>query len=293
MRLYGGEADFYRAQKTELKPLLEEAGDVIGQNLAKRLESGRIDELNEAQRQFFTYSFSVGVFNVLSRRGITVDLLAGYSFGIYAALCVSGALSYSDGLRILQQAYTDMHEVCGEGRFGMGIVVGLTQPDVDELLSDKRFASVVQVNSNNDICKVVSGKIEDVEHFLQQAMRRDALKAEKLHVSIPYHHPGFLREASVRFSNFLDTLAWQDPSIPVVSSIDQVLMQDADALKSFTAANLSTPIHWQHVVETLHAQNITRVIECGPGVSLTQNGRFFPFSMKYINGKKFTKELGL
>ena len=40
------------------------------------------------------------------------------------------------------------------------------------------------------------------------------------------------------------------------------------------------------VVEALQRDGVTRIVECGPGLSLTQNGRFITPSIRYTNAKK-------
>ena len=69
------------------------------------------------------------------------------------------------------------------------------------------------------------------------------------------------------------------------------LLTDPAALKDFTAANLSTPIHWQRVVETLVRSGVDLVFECGHGVSLTQNARFLQSAPRHANVRNWRRAL--
>jgi [acyl-carrier-protein] S-malonyltransferase len=214
------------------------------------------------------------------------NLVAGFSFGIYAALYAADAISYESGLTMLREAYLLMDEESHGKDYGMGIIVGLEHAEIYRLLAKKTYRTLCVVNSSNDTCYILSGTKPELRAMLQEAMERDAYSAEVLEVDIAYHHPTLLGEVSVTFAEFIHGLEWTDPACPVVSSIDQTLLKTAADLKDFAARNLTTPINWKQVVRAMERAGVTRIIECGPGVSLTQNGRFISSSMAYTNIKK-------
>ncbi len=216
--------------------------------------------------------------------------LAGYSFGVYAAFFASGAVSFADGLAMMDAAYQLMAAQCHGRRFGMGVVLGLRESELAELAAAPEFLDVRQVNANNDACGIFSGPREALARFLGAAKSRDALSAEMLDVAIPYHHPLFLADVSPRFHQFISGLAWREPATPLVSSVDQELLTSAAQLRDFAARNLSSPISWRKVVARLQAGGVGRIVECGPGVSLTQNGRFLDPPLRYLNLKNLPRQ---
>jgi [acyl-carrier-protein] S-malonyltransferase len=225
--------------------------------------------------------------------GIAPDLMAGYSFGIYAAMYGSGALSYADGAAAVGRAF-DLMDTASRGRdYTMALTIGLTAGEIDAILSSGYYDRLCMVNSNNDTCKVFAGPRSSLVRFVEEARVHDAIDARFLDVSIPYHHSRLLDGVSGAFHSFLQTLTWSPPLCPIVSSIDQGLLASADELIDFTAANLCTPINWERVAAALHGCGVTRAVECGPGISLTQNGRFMPFHIEYINLKTMSRKLGL
>jgi [acyl-carrier-protein] S-malonyltransferase len=122
--------------------------------------------------------------------------------------------------------------------------------------------------------------------MIKGAMAREAYSAELLEVDIAYHHPILLGEVSSKFKEFIHGLEWTTPACPVVSSIDQTFLRTASELQDFAARNLTTPINWKNVVTAMEQAGITHIVECGPGVSLTQNGRFISTAIAYTNIKK-------
>jgi len=293
VRPSGCEAKFYRRHESMVRPFLDEASHAAKTDLAFSLLRDQIEGLEEGTRQYFTYAFSAGVCAVLQDRGFVPEFTAGYSFGIYAAMYASGAISFTTGLSILEEAYRLMKDACNGNPSGMGFVVGLNRADISRVLDKKSYSSLCLVNSNSDMCNIFAGKKKALEGFLAEAQAHGALAAECLSVAIPYHHPRILSEVTPKFRAFLQTFEWERPQCPVVSSIEQTLLVDVDALIDFTARNLSTPNNWQGVVRALNSGSVERMIECGPGISLTQNGRFLPYAIKYVNIKNMLRSLGI
>jgi len=287
----GREAPFFARHERILRPLLDEASQIAGVNLAGELSAGRIDRLADDGNQCFTYAFGAGVCRVLDEAGIRPDLAAGYSFGIYGALVAAGAVSFGDGLRMVRKAFDLMAEGCRGVEAGMAAIVGLGRDDIEALLAGRPGADVHLVITNSDLCHVLSGPAGELARVIEEARGRGAVGTERLEVAVPYHHP-MIAGASADFASFLETIPWKTPACPVVSSITQELLTRPPQLIDFAARNLSTPISWQGVVEKLAAEGVSRIIECGPGISLSQNGRFLPGGIEYVNLRTMEKRIG-
>jgi malonyl CoA-acyl carrier protein transacylase len=91
----------------------------------------------------------------------------------------------------------------------------------------------------------------------------------------------------------LHAFNWNKPACPIVSSINQNFLTESKDLLQFTAKNLSTPVSWQDVMATLSANNVQIVIECGLGISLTQNGRMIPSAPRFANIRNSQRRLGV
>jgi [acyl-carrier-protein] S-malonyltransferase len=289
VRLCGAETGVLRAREALFRPLLDEASDVAGRDLTAALRSGTVDALADREKQAFTYAFSVGVARAFAETGVAPDLFAGYSFGVYAALAFSGAVSFTDGLAMLAEAYDVMERATAGRDAGMAVVIGLTEAEVRASLGDRNGTATL-VNSNSDVCHVVAGLAPDLAAFVADARARGAVSAEALGVRIPYHHPVLLADAVPAFRRFLAGRTWNDPTCPLVSSIDQSLLATAAELTEFAARNLATPISWRRVALRLAREGVARIVECGPGISLTQNGRFLPAGITYLNVRRLARE---
>jgi [acyl-carrier-protein] S-malonyltransferase len=289
----GHELEFYRRHESLFDPFLEEGAEATGLDLVETLCTGSLGWLTDRQSQFFTYSFSAGCHAVLREHQIVPRLMAGYSFGIYSALQSCGAITFSDGLSLIRESFRLMEETCRGRDVGMAVVIGLSESDVDAIIADAGFTSVCVVNVNNETCRIFAGLRDELHRFVALALKADAIKGELLPVDIPYHHPKLLGPASKAFSAFLRRIAWQWPSCPVVSSIDQSLLGTREQLIDFAARNLSCPINWNRTIGAMAEADVHRVVECGPGITLTQNGRFMPVAIDFVNLKNIARKLGL
>jgi len=118
------------------------------------------------------------------------------------------------------------------------------------------------------------------------------LKSELLPVRIPYHHPVYLAETSAAFEKYCNMVKWEDPHFPVLSSVNCELLRSGKDLRDLTADNLKTPIHWHRTIETIVNTSIGSAVECGPGISLTQNARFVPGELHIVNVKNYMARAG-
>jgi len=222
-------------------------------------------------------------------RGVEPSMTAGYSLGIYPALVASGAVGFGEGLDFVECAYRRMKEVRPEPVWGLAVIIGLERDEVDAILRD----ALMRINTNNATSHVVSGSREALESLSARAAEAGAIKTVLLDVDLPYHHPGLLGDATPPFADDLRKASWRTARCPVVSSIDQRLLSTPESLVDLTARNISTPIDWQAVVRTMSANGVETVVECGAGISLTQNARLMEDPPSFVSVKTSLRRISV
>jgi malonyl CoA-acyl carrier protein transacylase len=155
-----------------------------------------------------------------------------------------------------------------------------------EIVRTAELAKTVLTNTNHALCHVFSGPVPEIDRLFAAAESEGALRFQRLEVDIPYHHPVLLRDAPNQLTPHLKQVPFTTPRCPMISSIDGTKLSTADTIRQFVAKQLATPINWEQVSGALNAMNVSIGIECGPGISLSQNARFLPSEMKMINVKK-------
>jgi hypothetical protein len=78
-----------------------------------------------------------------------------------------------------------------------------------------------------------------------------------------------------------------------MSSVNAEILNGPDKIREDVIKHLASPINWYKVVGAIYRQGRSTVIECGPGISLTQNARFISGSARWINVKNIFHRLGL
>ena len=78
-----------------------------------------------------------------------------------------------------------------------------------------------------------------------------------------------------------------------MSSIDQKIMDDPGELLEFTSHNIYNSISWRKVIAAIMSEGVELAVECGPGLSLTQNGRFYSRDLSFINIRNSFRKTGL
>lgn len=295
VKFCGKEKEFFLKNRKFILPYLETASMMAGKDLQEIFNRDNQTFESSKEERFFTAAFSCGVASFFSSCGIEADGAACYSFGIYPALYSAGVLSFPEILEVMIWAEDAMVETVNDinKECGMTAVVGLIKEDAEELIIRANKESLIKVNENNDTCIIVSGLKEDLQYYNKIALSEDAISAELLDVSIPYHHLNLLNPAKAKLLKQLKTLKWNDARYPLISSIDRTLVENGDEVREFVASNICTPISWYHVVEKAAQCGTERIFECGHGISLTQNGRFSGFDLEYINIKNYKRKLAL
>jgi malonyl CoA-acyl carrier protein transacylase len=288
---FGKEEEFYRRYRTVIEPFIRQGSEIMGVDLSASLLHNATLGGDQLHHEVFAYVFAHGTFQVFREQGLVPRLTAGHSLGIYAALSAAGAISFTDGLAIIEKAHQLGRKYNPEKRYGVVVIIGLDHDYVTAFLLDTGLASVNLANLNNATSGVYVGYKEETDRLLAWAEGTGAIKTIRLHVDIPFHSPLFMEEASRELRVFLESLHWQRPICPILSALDHRLLTAEEDLIDMTAANLSHPIYWPGVMKKLTEIGVEAVIECGAGVSLTQHARFIDGAPRHYNLRNLKRRL--
>lgn len=235
---------------------------------------------DELRNQYLTYIYSYAVFELLSKRGVKAFMHAGYSMGIYAALAAAGSITFSDGLLLIREAFLAGKFATGsEGPFGMAMVIGLNEQDLQLILAAK-FPELNIVNNNSEVSFVVSGNGKSLPGFLEAVKQEGALHARQLNASLPFH-TRYMHGAVVPFKAILDRITIQPPEVPLISMISQRALFFPDDLKAELLNNLHTPFSWYKTQQHLEMAGMRVLTELGPSSALKRNARFTSGNIRF------------
>ena len=256
----------------DIKPYLEQAAVICGNEITNFDLSEHSFLRDEAMIQYVTYIYSCAVSDLLHKRGVQSNHIAGYSMGIYAALYHAKSISFMRGLDLIQSAFFIMKESLPKGAFSMGLTGGLEIEDVKKILAQCGPSTHI-INSNNPHTFVYSGPLSEIEAILTLAKEEGALMTRLMNVTIPYHSP-YLNMASEIFSGFLETIDFEKPELPVTSSLSLKKITSAEEVRMELSDNLHSPFRWYDTMKLFLSEGVNHVFECGAGEGLTKINKF-------------------
>lgn len=244
-----------------------EASEGAGVDLWTLSQDGPEEQLNRTEfTQPALLAAGVAVWRAWQKQGgAQPSVLAGHSLGEYTALVAAGALSLSDGARLVRLRGQLMQDAAPAGTGAMAAVLGAD----DELVLDVCKAAsgdeiVVPANFNSPGQIVIGGHAAAVDKALAMLGERGVRKAVKLAVSVPSHTP-MMREAANRLAEAMNDLRWHEPRLPVVQNVDAEVHQGIESIRGALVRQLYLPVQWTGCVHALAARGIIRIAECGPG----------------------------
>lgn len=249
----------------EARRVYEEADDVLGVALSRVAFEGPAEELTatrNAQPALLTHS--VAVYRLVQERLGAPVFTAGHSLGEFSAHVASGTLSFADALRAVRHRGEAMFE-SGQRRAGaMAAVLGMDDEAVTEACAGVTAGVCVPANFNAPGQVVISGDQAAIDEARESFRELGAKKVVPLAVSGAFHSP-LMGDAQREVAEVLESIAFTDPSVPVVSNVttDPVL-RGAEARERLVE-QVTAPVRWSASVRRMTDQGVDRFVEVGPG----------------------------
>ena len=209
------------------------------------------------------YCVDLAAARALEEAGVHADCVAGFSLGEIAALSFAGVFTPEEGFDFVCKRGQAMQKA-GEANPGaMAAVLKLSNEQVEELCAG--FEKVWPVNYNCPGQLVCAGEKSQIEQFCEKVAQAGG-RAKLLAVSGGFHSP-FMESASQELGTVLETVALQEPRLPVYANYNAQPYTQASA-KELLVNQVKNPVRWQETVERLYALGVDTFIECGPGKTL-------------------------
>ena len=192
------------------------------------------------------------------------DATAGLSLGEFTALTAAGAMTFEDGLKIVQARGQFMQEACDTTQGGMASIINLDDAVLAEVC---RQADVDIANLNCPGQTVISGAKDKIVTAVELAKARGAKRAIPLTVAGAYHSR-LMAGAQQKVAGALANLTMREPQVPVVANVSARPGSSVAEIKDLLARQVTGTVRWTDSMQWLIAQGFTRFIELGPGTVL-------------------------
>jgi [acyl-carrier-protein] S-malonyltransferase len=249
--------------------LFQQANQILGYDLAKLCFEGPAEELDTTiVSQPAIFVTSLAALEVLRTRSPEVvlgcEVTAGLSLGEYTALVFAGAMTFEDGLRVVQRRGEAMQEASDATPSGMVSALLLEPEQVETICSQASDTGILQIA--NYLCPgntVLSGEnaaCERAAELIDEAGGR----AVPLPVAGAFH-TDIMKPADVRLAEALAGVAISRPEIPVVSNVDAAVHQDPDEIRELLVRQVVSPVRWEDSMRLMLSEGADEFYEIGPG----------------------------
>jgi [acyl-carrier-protein] S-malonyltransferase len=272
--------NFSVARKT-----FEEADDTLHFSVSRLCFEGPEEALKLTENtQPAVLTTSIAALKVLqAEKGMVPQFAAGHSLGEYSALVASGALSFSEAVKIVRLRGKFMQEAVPVGEGAMAAVLGMEREQVEKLCEEVSAGEVLTpANFNSPGQIVIAGHAKAVERAIDR-IKQDGKKAVLLPVSAPFHSP-LMKPAGERLGKALEEVSIADLNIPVVTNVEAEVNTTKERVKELLVAQVSRPVRWEESMRKMIEKGIEQVLEIGPGKVLSG-------LMKRIDGRVECKNL--
>jgi [acyl-carrier-protein] S-malonyltransferase len=249
--------------------LFEQARAILGYNLADVCLHGpkeKLDSTAISQPAIFTGSLAALEALKASDAEVIADCVAtaGLSLGEYTALVFAGALSFRDGLHLVQKRGQAMQAAADATPGGMVSIIGWDRPQVQAVVDAAQSEGYLAIA--NLLCPrniVISGARNACAKAQKLAEEQGAATVT-LAVAGAFHTP-LMKPADEQLAKELEQVEIRPPRIPVWSNVDAAPHSDPVEIRRLLVRQVLSPVLWEDTLRNLLALGVDRFHEFGPG----------------------------
>ena len=231
------------------------ASEVFERDLFEICESNS-DELNNTKNtQICLFLVESVLLDSLKQNGFKPNFIAGHSLGEITALYCADVLSFEDCVSLIKVRSGLMADAA---KGSMAALISFDRDQLDLLVEE--IDDLVIANDNSASQVVLSGSEKALDNL---SKRITAKRFLKLNVSGAFHSP-FMKEPSFQFSKYLDTLEFNQPSLPVISNSNPSLCNDPHELKVRLKNQMCNGVRWRETMDLMKENSILQMVEIGP-----------------------------
>ena len=261
------------------KDVFDEVDEALGQKLTQIIFGENQDDLNlTTNTQPAIMTVSVATFKALEEeKGLKISdfkYCAGHSLGEYSALVLANSLRLSDSAKILKKRGEAMQSAVAVGKGAMAAVLNIEINELEKFINQKEYKTVQISNDNCPGQCVISGEKSDVENIALLLKNELNKKSIKLPVSAPFHC-NMMKPAADELKIFIKQFTMTSPQIPFVSNVSAKPETEIEKIQDLLIECVFSRVRWREIVNFFIKDDITKLIECGPGKALTNMTKRF------------------
>ena len=251
------------------KALYDRAAEILGFDLASICFEGpaeRLDTTIISQPALFVSSLAA-LEMLKAEHPEVVDrcaMAAGLSLGEYTALVFAGAMSFEEGLRVVQRRGEAMQQAADANPSGMVSALLLDAGQVEQVRNESSSAGQIWIA--NYLCPgntVLSGETPACQ-LAAEVIAKTGGSPKALAVAGAFHTP-LMGSACEKLEEVLKNVSIQPSRIPVISNVDAKAHHNPDEVRQILIKQVTQPVLWEACVREMLAEGCDQFYEIGPG----------------------------
>jgi len=246
------------------REIFEQANDILGERFSDTLFSASEDLLMDTrytQPAIFIYEVALA----MGQEELKPDCVAGHSLGEYAALVVSGALTFEETLPFIMTRGQVFYEAFQKHPSAMGAIIGIPDEQVLSVLKqvgDEDDENLYIANYNGPGQLVVTGARNSIKKACKILKEMGAKRALVLPMKGVGHSPNSAEEGAI-LAKELKKLNFKTPHIPIYQDADGLPHTDPQEILENQIKLMTYPVQWTGITFNMVKNGVTEFYECG------------------------------
>jgi len=246
------------------KAIFEQANEILGERFSDTLFNATEEFLMDTrytQPAIFIYEVAAA----LAQDDVKPDCVAGHSLGEYAALVVSGVLSFEETLPFIKTRGQVFYEAFQKHPSAMGAIIGIPDDDVRQVLKkvgEEDGENLYIANYNGPGQLVVTGARGSIKKACKILKEMGAKRALVLPMKGVGHSPNSAEEGAI-LGEELKKLNFKTPQIPIYQDADGQPHTDPKEILENQIKLMTYPVLWTDITMNMVKNGVTEFYECG------------------------------
>lgn len=252
--------DMYEASAVA-RELFDRANEILGFSITDVMFEGTAEDLQQTkvtQPAVFLHSIARAK---TQADDFHPDVVAGHSLGEFSALVAAGALTFEDGLRLVQQRAMAMQKACEAQPGTMAAILGMEDAQV-EAVCKAIDDIVIPANYNCPGQLVISGTVAGINQAVEMLQEKGARRAIVLPVGGAFHSP-LMQPAQEELEKAIAATPFRAPSCPIYQNVNAQPETDPEKIQENLIAQLTAPVRWTQTMLNMIENGVTAFVEVG------------------------------
>lgn len=246
------------------RAIFEQANDILGERFSDTLfcaTEAFLMDTRYTQPAIFIYEVALA----MAQKEVIPDCVAGHSLGEYAALVVSGVLSFEETLPFIKTRGQVFYEAFEKHPSAMGAVIGIPDEQVLEVLKqvgDEDCENLYIANYNGPGQLVITGARGSIRKACKILKDMGAKRAMLLPMKGVGHSPNSAEEGE-KLAVELRKLNFKDARIPIYQDADGEPHTNAQEILDNQIKLMTYPVQWTKITNRMYEDGVKEFYEVG------------------------------